>query len=246
VPGSGCFINTDYNAEELWLFSDDYVVSTSFIQVAATPFGPWRNFSAPWSPRAAAALTTHWNSSVAYFGSGMTFVSGDVDPLGPTFGDAWRIDTSVCLLGANAQVCSGNGVADLGSVTCRCAAGFSGIYCDQGSSANSAASSLASSPAATAGGIIGFVIAAIIGLIVYNRNFAGRIPPIDGIAARVDEGVSGIAQDLARRARSISGGGGGGGGGGSPFLPRAAAPASPTAKGSAGVGGSSPGAYGSL
>jgi hypothetical protein len=177
----------------------------------------------------AAALTTHWNSSVAYFGSGMSFVNGDVDPSGPTFGDAWRIDTGICLLGANSQVCSGNGAADLGSVTCACYAGYSGLYCEQGSGggggggANSAAGALAGSPAATAGGIIGAMIGVIVALVIYNRSFAGRIPLIDGVARSVDDGVSGLAQDLARRARSISGGSGGGGG--SPFLPRA--PGSP-------------------
>ena len=128
-----------------------------------------------------------------------------------TFGDAWSIDASVCLLGAGGQVCSGQGVADTFNVACRCYSGASGLYCEQGSGggggggANSAAGALAGSPAATAGGIIGAMIGVIVALVIYNRSFAGRIPLIDGVARSVDDGVSGLAQDLARRARSISG-----------------------------------------
>ena len=131
---------------------------------------------------------------------------------------------------------------------CRCAAGFSGAFCEQGSGANAAAGGLASSPAATAGGIIGVVVAVIAALVVYNRRFAGRIPQIDGVARRVDEGVAAavdaagsLASEAVRRARSLSGNSTGGGGGGSP------------AKGAAAGGGGllasaggSPGAYGSL
>lgn len=239
VPGSGCFINTDYGAEELWVFLDDYVVSTNYFQVAAGPFGPWRNFSAPWAPRAAAALTTSWNSSVAYFGSGMSFVGGDVDPTGPTFGDAWKIDTSVCLLAANGRPCGGNGVADLASVTCRCLAGFSGTYCEQGSAAsNSMAGGLASGPTA-AGASIGALLCIGAAVFAYSRYFAGTIPVVD----KALDAASEVAQDVARRVRAASGGSTGSG-----FAPRATyspvkaggGAASPSAAGS-----SSP-AYGSL
>jgi len=237
VPGSGCFINTDYNAEELWVFLDDYVVSTNFFQVSSSPLGPWRNFTAPWSPRAAAAFTTSWNSSVAYFASGMSFTNGEVDPNLPTFGDAWRIDTSVCLLGPNAAVCSGQGVADLDSVVCRCYAGASGTYCEQGSSASNAqAGSAAGGPAQVAGGIIGFILCAVAALFVYNRYFAGSVPIVD----KVIDVAHDAASEVARRARSLSGGSTG-----SPFLPRAAS--SPGKSGARTSAGSSPStAYGAL
>ena len=222
--------------EELWIFLDDYVVSTNFFQVAASPLGPWRNFTAPWSPRAAAAFTTSWNSTVAYFASGMSFTNGDVDPNLPTFGDAWRIDTSVCLLGPNAAVCSGQGVADLDSVVCRCYAGASGTYCEQGSSAsNSQAGSVAGGPAQVAGGIIGFIICAVAALFVYNRFFAGSVPIVD----KVIDVAQDAASEVARRARSLSGGSAG-----SAFLARATS--SPGKGGARTSASSSPTAYGAL
>ena len=298
--GSGCFVSADYLAEDLWIDkppANAFVSSTSQIQVASSAAGPWRAFTAPWAARAAGALVTGGNATVAYYGSGMTF-SGGVASV-PTFGDAWMIDASVCLLGANAQVCSGNGAADLFNVACRCAAGFSGALCDQGSAANSAAGGLASSPATTAGGIIGFVVCLIAvsgrasvracerasanrcapamralpaapllfplslgarpsapqALVVYNRYFSGRVPQIDGVAKRVDEGVvaaanaaGALASEAVRRARSISGNGpafasvggsGSGGGGGSPGK-------SPGLLSGGGGGSPASGAYGSL
>ena len=251
TPGAGCFVSADYLAEDLWVRKapdNSFVSSTNAIQVAATAAGPWRAFTAPWAPRAAGALVSGSNVSVAYYGSGMTFRNGAADPSGPTYGDVWRIDASVCLLAPNAQVCSGNGVADLASVTCRCAAGFSGAFCEQGSGANAAAGGLASSPAATAGGIIGVVVAVIAALVVYNRRFAGRIPQIDGVARRVDEGVAAavdaagsLASEAVRRARSISGGGSAGMGGTS----AGASPGKgPGLLGGGGGSGSSPGGGG--
>jgi hypothetical protein len=227
-------VSTDWNAEELWIFLDDYVVSTNAFQVSATPYGPWRNFTAPWAPRAAAAFTTHWNASVAYFGSGMTFKDGDLDPQGPVFGDAWMIDTSVCLLGGNSKPCSGNGVADLDAVVCRCFSGFSGLYCDVGSAAAGAAAGVLGTSPAALGGSIGAILLAVAALLAYQRWWAGTVPIVD----RAIDAVQDVAQDMARRARSISGGSSTG----SAFLPRPASSAG-------GAGASpqgSPGAYGSL
>ena len=92
-------------------------------------------------------------------------------------------------------------------------------------------------------------------LVVYNRYFSGRVPQIDGVAKRVDEGVvaaanaaGALASEAVRRARSISGNGpafasvggsGGGGGGGSPGK-------SPGLLSGGGGGSPASGAYGSL
>jgi hypothetical protein len=91
-------------------------------------------------------------------------------------------------------------------------------------------------------------------LVVYNRYFSGRVPQIDGVAKRVDDGVvaaanaaGALASEAVRRARSISGngpafasvGGSGGGGGGSPGK-------SPGLLGGGGGGSPASGAYGSL
>jgi hypothetical protein len=244
APGSGCFVSADFLVEDLFAAAalrvdNSWVQSTNAIQVAASAAGPWRAFTAPWAPRAAGALVTGYNSTVAYYASGMAFANGQ--PGSQTFGDAWSIDASVCLLGAGGQVCSGQGVADTFNVACRCYSGASGLYCEQGSgAANSQAGAAAGGPAQVAGGIIGFCVCAILALVAYNRFAAGRVPQLDGIAASVDRGVVAtidasvsLGREVVRRARSISGGSAGG-----------SAPSSP-AKAGALVGSSSSG-YGAL
>jgi len=82
--------------------------------------------SAPWQPRAAAAVSVAWGTSSAWLGSGagerdqrasrgpafshpclmhlcagVNFSAGL--PYLPTYGDAWQIDTGICLLGGNGQ-----------------------------------------------------------------------------------------------------------------------------------------------
>ena len=212
--------------------------SRNSFPVSASPFGPWRNFTAPWPARAAGALTTAWNSTVAYYGSGMSFVNGDVDPLGPTFGDAWRIDTSVCLLAANGRPCGGNGVADLASVTCRCFAGFSGPYCEVGSpAANSMAGGGAGAPA-VAGASIGVILSVAAALFAYNRWWSGSIPVVD----KAIDAASEAGQDHVRRVRAASGGSTGSG-----FAPRATySPVKPGGGAASPSAGSSSPAYGSL
>lgn len=52
--------------------------------------------TAPWAPRASAALMSSDTMSVGWFASGLTFVDGREQL--PSFGDAWEISVSVCLL----------------------------------------------------------------------------------------------------------------------------------------------------
>ena len=152
---AGCFFQTDFLAEDLFdplgLGQNSFVSSSNAFSVAASAAGPWRQFTAPWAARAAGALVSGPNATVAYYASGMTFAAGQVVVGGATFGDAWRIDAGVCLLGANAQVCSGHGQPNLYFVSCECSAGYSGTYCEAGSGANAQAGAGAASPSVAAG-----------------------------------------------------------------------------------------------
>jgi hypothetical protein len=172
VPNTGCWFSTDYLTEELWVFNDDYVVSTNSFQVADSIYGPWRNFTAPWTPRASSALTTSWKGNAAYFAGGMTFVNGDASL--PGFGDAWQIDVGVCLLAPSGTVCNSHGTPNLDSVTCNCDNGWSGKYCMDGSSASNSAQSASTNSATTAAGVsIGLLLSIGAGLYVYSTYFGG-------------------------------------------------------------------------
>jgi hypothetical protein len=64
VFGSGCWFSTDYEAEDLWIFLQSEVQSMNFFATAQSATGPWVNWNmtlgvtAPWDPRASAALVT--------------------------------------------------------------------------------------------------------------------------------------------------------------------------------------------
>jgi hypothetical protein len=171
VSGSGCWFSTDYLTEELWVFNDDYVVSTNSFQVADSIYGPWREFTAPWAPRASSALTTSWKGNAAYFAGGMTFTNGDASL--PGFGDAWQIDVGVCLLAPNGNVCNGHGQPNLDTVVCNCDNGWSGKYCTEGSNPSNSAPPASSASATAAGVSIGLLVAVGAGLYVYATYFGG-------------------------------------------------------------------------
>ena len=147
----GCFFATDANPGELWAGQRDPSLSplTSssdfFTAVAAT--GPWVKGSAPWAPRSSAAVVLSNDRRTAVVAGGVVFEGGV--PTGETLADAWAVDASVCLLGANGAVCSGHGTPSLDTVTCACDVGYTGSpVCDLPSSTPS--KSLSSSPAPSA------------------------------------------------------------------------------------------------
>jgi len=95
------------------------VVPSNAFSTAATAAGPWTlGPTPPWTPRAGAGITASFDGSRVYLVGGLDFVDGS--PSGIAFNDAWSIDASVCLYGANEKVCSGHGTANLDTVTCDC------------------------------------------------------------------------------------------------------------------------------
>jgi hypothetical protein len=129
VPLSGCWFSTDFNAYDLYV-NPDQLSGTNSFATARTATGPWTvgPISAPWTPRASAAVTSSWKSNYAWVAGGVTLTNGVLSQ--PTFGDVYQIDAGVCLFASNGLVCSGNGVPNLDTVTCTCNPGFGGDYCD--------------------------------------------------------------------------------------------------------------------
>ena len=137
-PGSGCWLSTDYNADELWVIPNVNANSMNTIAIAQAAGGPWIQLgSAPWLPRASAAFTTSGDGTMAYLASGVTFKNGV--SMAPVFGDVWSIDVSVCLVSQyNQKVCGGPaaGTPFLNNVTCACNPGYYGRACDPPSPSN--------------------------------------------------------------------------------------------------------------
>ena len=122
----GCFFATDFSPGVLWGAQPRAaaVSSSNQFSVAASAIGPWATFTAPWAPRASAAVVPSRDGFLAYVAGGVDFAEGV--PTGGVLTDAWAVDAEVCLLGGNGEVCSGHGVASLDTVTCTCDPGFNG------------------------------------------------------------------------------------------------------------------------
>ena len=133
--GSGCWFSTDFSALDLYINPSLHSVSsTNLFSTAPSATGPWTvsPLSAPWAPRASAAVTSSWSSTSAWVGGGVTIANGVINPdPSTTFGDVWQVDAGVCLLSPDGSVCSGHGTPDLDNVVCVCDAGFGGDLCDQ-------------------------------------------------------------------------------------------------------------------
>ena len=239
APLSGCWFSTDYDAEDTWIgggtINPGYVPNANSMNDFATAksgAGPWTTFSgtAPWAPRASAAVTSSWRSTSAYVASGMTFVNGVASA--PTFADVWQIDVGICLLAPSSKkVCNGLGTPDLYNVWCVCVAGVSGPFCETGSPASNSQSSAGGSGPATAIGVSFGVILAIGGaLYVFVTRFGGKVPFVSEAASA----AGALLQKVL--------GGGGSSGGGSGFAPRSYSPVAT----SSGAGASSSPGYGSL
>jgi hypothetical protein len=130
-PGTGCWFSTDYLAEDMWIFPNGQVSSMNNFMTASSAQGPWKDFTgvitAPWAPRASAAITSNFRTTSAFIGSGLSWQMGNIQPsLTPTFGDAWMIDAGVCLLASNGKACAGAVDPDLDAVTCTCPPAFQG------------------------------------------------------------------------------------------------------------------------
>lgn len=115
----------------MWVFPNGQVASMNNFMTAKSAEGPWTDFTgiktAPWAPRASAAITSSFRSTSAFLASGLTWKIGDVQPSSPTFGDVWMIDAGVCLLASgNGLPCGGIVDPNLDSVTCNCPTNFQG------------------------------------------------------------------------------------------------------------------------
>ena len=114
VPGSGCWFSTDYLAQDTcvetsslltvlqnhhltslsrysWIEPDTTTNSMNSFATSTTLEGPWIywNVSAPWQPRASAAITTSRRYSSAWLGSGVSFNEGV--PSTPVYSDVWQV-----------------------------------------------------------------------------------------------------------------------------------------------------------
>lgn len=214
ATGTGCWMSTDYLAEDLWVFSDPKVMSTNVFFTSPSATGPWTDWSklgvvAPWAPRAAAAFTSSHSSTSAFFASGMSFFQGR--PMAPTFGDAWQIDVGICLLSpTNGKVCAGAGSPDLVDVACNCDFGASGRFCETG---KPQAANVAGAVLGTLAGLV--VAAAAVVYFLPNWGFSvGRthVVPADYIKGAVGGVVGGVAWAGGKVAGLFSGGSGSGGG----------------------------------
>lgn len=127
-PTAGCWFTTDFSPADMWLqtqgFARSVVSSSSGFATAFAPGGPWTQLTAPWDPRASAAVVASGDGQIIYVGGGMDFQGGVAT--GVTFGDVWTVDSSVCLLTADNTFCNGHGVADPDAVVCNCDAAWSG------------------------------------------------------------------------------------------------------------------------
>ncbi len=118
ASSGGCWFSTDFTAADVW--SRATAVSSNAFSTAPTAAGPWTlGPTPPWTPRAGAGITASYDGTRVYLVGGLDF-GDDGYPSGTAFNDAWSIDSSVCLYGANEKVCSGHGTANLDTVTCDC------------------------------------------------------------------------------------------------------------------------------
>jgi hypothetical protein len=137
TPGNGCWLATDYNAGAVWGLPDANTYSTNTFYTSFD-FTEWRQgpVSAPWLPRAGAAITPTGPQSSenrgAWVVGGMEFSAGAPTPGGSTFSDAWLVTTAACLYADNGEVCSGEyfGSPDLDNVVCNCTQPHQGFFCD--------------------------------------------------------------------------------------------------------------------
>lgn len=120
ASSGGCWFSTDFTAGDVWGPNPPPgLTSSNAFSIATSALGPWRQGpTPPWAPRVAVGLTASYDGSKAYLVGGLDYADGMRTGLG--FNDAWAIDASVCLYGANGAVCSGHGTADLDTVTCEC------------------------------------------------------------------------------------------------------------------------------
>ena len=129
APGAGCFFSTDFTAGHLWERdvngeAPDASSSNAFA-TARTPAGPWVPGTAPWAPRASAAVVASETQDRIWVAGGFPFVNGVAQA--PAFGDVWTVDATVCLLGANGAQCSGHALdVDLDNLVCNCLPNWAG------------------------------------------------------------------------------------------------------------------------
>ena len=124
----GCFFATDFSPGDLWAGQRSAtappISSSNAYAVARTAVGPWATYTAPWAPRASAAVVLSRDGTRVFVAGGADFAAGA--PTGAALSDAWAVDATVCLLGAAGAVCSGHGAADAATVTCACAPAWQG------------------------------------------------------------------------------------------------------------------------
>ena len=158
APGAGCFFSTDFTAGHLWERDVNGETpdasSTNAFATARTPAGPWVPGTAPWTPRASAAVVASEEQDRVWVAGGFPFVNGVAQA--PAFGDIWTVDPTVCLLGANGQQCSGHALdVDLANLVCDCLPNWAGddrcSTCTLGQAYNPAAGCL-ECPVAFGGG----------------------------------------------------------------------------------------------
>jgi hypothetical protein len=128
TSSGGCWFATDFSPGDLWAAQRGTgapVDSTNTFFVARTATGPWTSFTAPWAPRASAAVVLSRDGRRVIVAGGVGFAGGV--PTGVSLTDAWAVDASVCLqAGPNGAVCAGHGVPSLADVTCDCDPAWSG------------------------------------------------------------------------------------------------------------------------
>ena len=123
----GCFFATDYNPADLWvpgIRTGAPISSSNAYSVARVATGPWTAYTAPWAPRASAAVALSRDGTRVYVAGGVGFAGGA--PTGEALTDAWAVDANVCLLGTGGALCSGHGIADVTTVTCGCEPAWQG------------------------------------------------------------------------------------------------------------------------
>ena len=124
----GCWFATDFSPGDLWAAqrtSGTPIASSNTVFVARAATGPWASYTAPWTPRASAAVVLSRDGTQVFVAGGVGFAGGA--PTGEVFADVWSIDARVCLLAAsNGAVCGGHGAANLSDVSCACDAAWSG------------------------------------------------------------------------------------------------------------------------
>lgn len=150
----GCWFSTDWSADDVWVtdtFDDAIAYSRNAFSTARSATGPWFQSTAPWQPRAGAAVVLGPDKTKIYVAAGLDFNDGL--PTGIVFGDAWSVDASVCLLSEySGLVCNGHGTPNIDDITCDCDPGYQATdRCDlpSPSPSSSSTTSLSSTPTAT-------------------------------------------------------------------------------------------------